>query len=218
MRIFEHVFFESLKARLGYVFGAVVAVMMACVVCAPQALARETVEMRDNNGEEWGVADDITRIHVNKLDAGTHEQVKGATMAIIERDGGKVIDEWVTDGSTHELDKVLNINTVYILREVKAPDGYDKVEDVVFTVDEKEGVGLNILSWDEERAELTNGYTVSLYDQHEDIVKKVTKPSSTRTVAPKTGDETPLAPVGALAGAALIAIVALQIAKRRMKD
>ena len=155
---------------------------------------------------------------MNKLDAGTHEQIKGATMAIIERDSGKVIDEWVTDGHTHELEKVLNVNTVYILREVKAPDGYDKVEDVVFNVDETEGVGLNILGCDEERTELTSGYTVSLYDQHEDFVKKVKKTSTTKTVAPKTGDETPLVPVGVLAGAALVAIAVLQVAKRRIKE
>lgn len=204
---------NSLKVRLALAFAAIAAVLLACTICVPQALAKQTVVMPD----DWGVADDITRIHVNKLDAGTHEYVLGAKMAIYNRDTGELIDEWVTDGTTHKLEKVLDVNVVYILREEEAPEGYDTVEDVVFYVDAEEGVGLNILSWDEERSELTNGYTVSLYDQHADIVKTKPADDRTRSATPKTGDMISLALIGGLVVVAAVATVVVLLSRRRMK-
>ena len=199
-------------ARIGAACLALAAALLACLLCAPQALAKQTVEMPG----DWGVSDDITRIHVTKVDAGTHEALKGAKMAIIERDTGVIVDEWTTDGTTHETEKLLDVNKEYILREIEAPEGYEKVQDTIFKVNEMEGTGITIIDPVPSSTELSEMYKVTLYDQHVSIVKEETRTVTTK--APKTGDETPLAPVGALAGAAILGIAVLQFAKRRIKD
>lgn len=203
-------------ARIGVVCMLMAAALLACMLCVPQAFAKQTIEMP----EGWGVSDDITRIHVTKVDAGTHEALKGAKMAIIERDTGVVIDEWTTDGTTHETEKLLDVNKEYILRELEAPEGYEKVQDTIFEVNEMEGTGITIKDPVPSSTELSEMYKVTIYDQHVSIVeeKTVTQKRAVSSSSPKTGDETPLIPVGALAGVALVGIVVLQIVKRRIAD
>ena len=47
-------------ARIGALCMLVAVALLACVLCVPQAFARQTIEMPG----DWGVSDDITRIHV----------------------------------------------------------------------------------------------------------------------------------------------------------
>ena len=199
-------------------------------VCAPPAFANQKMDAPTT------VSDDVTRVHVSKLDADTHEYVQGAKMAIIEKDTGAIVDEWVTGKSVHENEKGLNVGTVYILRELEAPKGYDKVQDVEFKVRETEGEGIEIVSQGSD-SELTESYKIALYDKaqpkEEEKVVKQTRPTpntpgentnvsqntaTTRAVAPKTGDETPLWLVGARVVVGLIAMGRVELPKRRMKD
>lgn len=186
------------------------AIMLSCAAFAPAAYANRQLDA------PTAVSDDITRVHVNKLDADTHEYVEGASMAIIEKDTGKVVDEWVTGSSTHATEKALNVGTVYILREVKAPKGYDKVKDTEFVINEIEGEDITILSGP---GELTESYRVNLYDKAQPVEKEIvvekTRPGSP---APKTGDETPLSLVVTLVVVAILAIGILEFSKRRIKD
>jgi hypothetical protein len=173
------------------------------------------------------VSDDTTHFSVNKLDADTQEYVQGASMAIINEATGEIVDQWVTGKATHSTDKALDVNVVYILREVEAPEGYEKVDDVRFEVNETEGTGITILSQGND-SELKESYVVNLYDKQKvvenEIVVTETKPTPTPTTstskapAPKTGDETPMTTVALLVGAGILAIVLLQLPKRRMKD
>lgn len=56
----------------------------------------------------------------------------GAHMSVLDEQGNTV-ESWVTDGKGHEISN-LKVGSTYILREVKAPDGYIKQDDVKFTV------------------------------------------------------------------------------------
>ena len=78
------------------------------------------------------VADNVTRLEVNKLERGSRDYVKGARMAIIEKETGTVVHEWTTDGTTQEVARELNVETHYILRELEAPAGYEKIDDIEF--------------------------------------------------------------------------------------
>ena len=203
----------SSRVRIALMMAFALAVMLCAVAVAPQAWAK-TVSAPIN------VSDDITRIHVNKLNEDTHEHVVGAKMAIIEKATGTVIETWTTDGTTHKTEKQLDVNTVYILRELSAPDGYDTVGDTEFIVNETEGTGITIRSKD-ERTELSGSYVVTLYDKaepgvQEKVVNKTRESKSTST--PRTGDETPLALAFALAGICAAAIVVLGVARRRIKE
>lgn len=176
-------------------------------------------------GAPTTVSDDITRVHVNKLDADTHEFVSGAKMAIIDEETGEVIDEWVSGSSTHEYEKgSLVVDRVYILRELEAPEGFSKVDDVRFVVNAQEGTGLTILSGTTGQYERTSANVIALYDKagviENEIVVTETRatPSNTTTkaAAPKTGDETPLMPFAMFAVAGIATILILQVPKRKM--
>ena len=73
----------SSRVRSALMMAFALAVMLCAVAVAPQAWAK-TVSAPIN------VSDDITRIHVNKLNEDTHEHVIGAKMAIIEKATGTV--------------------------------------------------------------------------------------------------------------------------------
>ncbi|MBQ9002448.1 MAG: LPXTG cell wall anchor domain-containing protein [Eggerthellaceae bacterium] len=194
--------------------GIILVVALAFVAAfAPQAFAVDNVQLN----APTTVSDDITRLHVDKLDADTHEQLAGATMAIINEKTGEIVDSWVTGKSTHENEKGLDVNVVYILRELEAPEGYDKVEDVRFVVNETEGTGITVLSQGSD-SELTESYKVSLYDKAKPIEREITVTKTPpNEPAPKTGDETPLAVVAGLVGAGLALIVILQLVKRAIR-
>lgn len=207
--------------RLGLALCAIALALFAlCFAFAAPAHAKEV-------GSEIGVSDDIARVHVTKLDADTHDYVSGATMAIIDKETGEVIDEWVTGAGTHAYEKgSLVVDRPYILREIAAPEGFSKVDDVEFVVNAKEGTGLTILSGTSGQFDLTESYKISLYDkadaiENEIVVTETTKPTTTptsKTPAPKTGDETPISTVMVLVGIGIIAIIALEVLKRRIKE
>lgn len=165
------------------------------------------------------VSDDITRLNVSKLNADTHEFVQGATMAIIDEETGEIVDQWVTGSSAHETNKTLDVGTVYILREISAPEGFEKVKDVRFQVKETEGSGVTVLSSGDD-SELVESYKFALYDKpiSSENEVTVTKTTTSTTVAPKTGDETPLSLVAGLMGLGVSAILILQLFKRRIKE
>ena len=202
---------------------ALLALILACTCFTSQAFANRTIDAPTT------VSDDITRIHVNKLDADTREYVQGAKMAIIEKESGLVVDEWVTGGSTHQNEKGLDVKRRYILRELEAPEGFEKVEDVEFEVDPEEGKGLIIYSQGKD-SELVESYKVNLYDKAKTIEDEIvvtetrgtsssnTTSGTTKNPAPKTGDETPLWPIIALVVVGIIGIGVLEIPKRRIKE
>lgn len=187
------------------------AALLACIVAVPQAFA-ENIQL----DAPTKVSDDITRLHVNKLDADTHEFVVGATMAIVNEETGEIVDSWVTDSSSHVNEKGLDVGVVYILREIEAPEGFDTVDEVRFVVNETEGTGITILSQGSD-SELTESYKVNLYDKKKPVEREIVVTKTTTTPSPKTGDETPLSVVAGLVGAGLLLIVALQLVKRGIR-
>ena len=214
---------------------ALLALILACTCFTSQAFANRTIEAPTTpNGERMTVSDDITRIQVNKLDYDTHEFVQGAKMAIIDKETNVPVFEWVTDGSTYQCDKGLDVNKVYILREYEAPDGFEKVDIVEFFVNEEEGTGITIVNPDLKNEEVDwvdySGYVVNLYDRAKPIEDEIvvtetrgtsssnTTSGTTKNPAPKTGDETPLWPIIALVVVGIIGIGVLEIPKRRIKE
>ena len=187
----------------------------------PQAFANKVIQAPTRpDGSTMTVSDDITRIHVDKVDEDNREFVVGAKMQIIDKETGKVVDEWTTDETTHEFEKGLDVNKVYILHEVSAPDGYGVIDDVEFVANETEGTGLTLVTTRDD-VELTDAYKVTLYEPRKAKEKVVTEErvkSNTvkQSQTPKTGDE--LLPVaGALAGCAIAACVVLLVSRRRIK-
>lgn len=72
-------------------------------------------------------------ILIRKIDADTGETLAGATLAILTTDGTE-IETWVSDVSAHVVTAPLAGGSTYILREISAPEGYNKAEDMTFVV------------------------------------------------------------------------------------
>ena len=65
--------------------------------------------------------------------------LSGADLQIVSSDGTKVIQQWTTDG----MEKSIAIDAGdYIFRETKSPQGYDKVADFHFSVDQTGNITL----------------------------------------------------------------------------
>ena len=78
--------------------------------------------------------DEYSKIDISKTDLTTGEEIPGATLQIIDKDG-KVLEEWLTDGEPHRVEK-LPVGEELTLREISAPDGYLVAEEVKFMLED----------------------------------------------------------------------------------
>ena len=159
---------------------------------------------------DGGVYDEATQLDVNKLDTRTHEWVEGAELAIIEKDTGREVVRWTSGKASKQLEKVLNVGTAYILRELKAPENYQVAGDVEFVIDDYGAVSITKGN-SNGNAELS-GTTITLYDTMLDaeVVDRVERPADGDLA--QTGDWLPIA---GLASVGLVALIVAIIACRR---
>ena len=73
-------------------------------------------------------------LSVIKKEAITGGPLPGAHLQVIHEATGDLIDEWISSDITHLL-RDLILGETYILREIKAPEGYVLAEDILFTVE-----------------------------------------------------------------------------------
>lgn len=98
-------------------------------------LTKPADDQLENNYYKYRVTDEEVDYKVAKHDVRTGELIKGATMQVIDQNND-VIDEWVTDGTEHTLDKTkLTVGNSYRVHEKSAPKGYYVMaQDVSFSV------------------------------------------------------------------------------------
>lgn len=223
--------YDARERKAPLLMAAAMACLLALCLSAAPAWASKviTTPVDPSTGEPLAIEDDITRLHVSKLEKDTREPVSGAQMQIKERDTGEVVDTWVTDGSVHEIEKVLDVGKPYVLEEVSAPEGYAKVSPIEFELNETEGAGVRVLSADNGEWWLYESYRLEVYDldlEHETVVherREGPPPSSSSSSsssvppskAPRTGDDTPVLIVGLVALAALAAVFATALIRRK---
>ena len=89
------------------------------------------------------VEDAKTKVSVSKTDVADGEELEGAHIQIILKEGifGKetIVDEWDSTKEAHVVEG-LKTGVEYILRETVAPDGYTVTTDTKFSIDEKGNV------------------------------------------------------------------------------
>ncbi len=171
--------------------------------------------------------------------------LSGATLRLSDADGNQ-IDEWVTDGNSHEVNGILTIGKTYTLHEVSAPEGYKLADDVVFTVsDDKVGAGENTvvtITMVDKKAETptteepttetptteeptTETPTTEVTTTEEPTTEITTTEITTQTTedkpekpdGPKTGDEAPIVPAAIILFVSLAACGVLVVRKRKNK-
>lgn len=90
--------------------------------------------LEDGSVTEVEMKDEYSKVEISKTDLTTGEELKGAKLQILNKDG-EVLEEWVTDGKPHLVEK-LPVGEELTLREITAPDGYEIAEDVKFTLED----------------------------------------------------------------------------------
>ncbi|MCH5280606.1 MAG: hypothetical protein J1E61_03990 [Lachnospiraceae bacterium] len=135
------------------------------------------------------------QVYINKVDAGSGQGLTGAKLAIKD-DSGKVIHSFESTGEPILLPSDLftappaGYIYLYTLTEVEAPSGYSLAKDIVFGIDSDGNV---LLKENENTFTKLENNTVVMKDvkteeDPDNPPSKVTNP-----LAPKTGDDTPLA-------------------------
>ena len=95
--------------------------------------------LKDSDGFSQTVTmlDVPTRVKISKADITTHEEIPGATLRVLDKNGN-VVDEWVSENTPHYIEAVLVAGETYTLEETLVPDnsGYVPANAVQFTVED----------------------------------------------------------------------------------
>jgi uncharacterized surface anchored protein len=149
-----------------------------------------------------------TNVEIAKVDENGNP-VKGAVLAIYDKNG-EPVETWTTNGTKHRITAKLIAGDTYTLKELKAPEGYEKAADETFTVEEKDIVGIN--QYVQGGIDMTDKKTTT-------TTTNKTTTNKTQTIAQgvKTGDPTTvgglIAMIAAAGGIAVLAVKRLREAK-----
>ena len=77
----------------------------------------------------------ITSVKISKVDIADGEELEGATIQLIDKGTGEVVEEWTSTNKAHEVTG-LTTGKTYILRETVAPEGYGITSDTTFELKE----------------------------------------------------------------------------------
>lgn len=143
----------------------------ASAASSTEVATTDSTLLTEEIAEAPGVSDEVTKLYVSKLDDTNHEFVSGAKLQIIEKESGKVVEEWTSVESAEGFERKLNVETPYILHEVSAPEGYELAEDTEFIIDAY-GI-LSITSGSD--AEKTSDTSLSLYDKKLGVTETTVK-------------------------------------------
>ena len=78
-----------------------------------------------------------TDVKIYKQDKDSKTNLKDAVLGLYKEDG-TLVEKWITDGNVKEFKKLEQGK--YILKEITAPSGYNKADDIKFEVTQKAGV------------------------------------------------------------------------------
>ena len=166
--------------------------------------------------------DDITKVQISKKDLTTNEELPGAELVIKDKDGTE-IDRWISTNEPHYVEKMPAGD--YTLTEITAPNGYKVAESIDFTVlptGEMQTVVMKDAREDTPTPTPDNTPTPDHTPQPTpNTTPAPAAPTATPTpllTIPKTGDNSPLGLLLAIAGISLAGLAVLVHKSPRRKD
>ena len=176
------------------------------------------------NGEvqTFEMFDDTIKVKISKVDITTNEELPGAELVIKDKDGTE-IDRWISTNEPHYVEKMPAGD--YTLTEITAPNGYKVAESIDFTVlptGEMQTVVMKDAREDTPTPTPDNTPTPDHTPQPTpNTTPAPAAPTATPTpllTIPKTGDNSPLGLLLAIAGISLAGLAVLVHKSARRKD
>lgn len=141
----------------------------------------DSTAVSENGNPLVVMIDDTTKVQISKQDITTGEELPGATLQIIDKDG-KFVEEWISTTEPHFIEAKLIAGEKYTLHETAAPDGYVIANDVEFTVN-SDGTVTEVVMKDDttkvkiSKRDITNdkelpGATLQIIDEDGTVVEE----------------------------------------------
>lgn len=170
--------------------------------------------------------DDTIKVKISKVDITTNEELPGAELVIKDKDGTE-IDRWISTNGPHYVEKMPAGD--YTLTEITAPNGYKVAESIDFTVlptGEMQTVVMKDAREDTPTPTPDNTPTPDHTPQPTPNTTSAPTPVPAAPTAtptplltiPKTGDNSPLGLLLAIAGISLAGLAVLVHKSARRKD
>jgi len=154
--------------------------------------------------------DDVTRVEIHKQNKETEKELKGAKLELMGPDG-KLVEEWTSDGSA-KVFKGLK-HGKYTLKEVEAPEGFKKADDITFEVTD-EPKTIKVYMYDEK-----DGKTVKEEKEKVKEKEKAEKEKDNKKEKVQTSDDNNVMPYVLLALALILAGgVAIKVKSKNDND
>lgn len=98
----------------------------------------------NDSGKETNVnmQDAPTKASILKTDE-SGKGLAGASLAVKDSTG-KVLEQWVSDGTAHVIEGLLTVGETYTLTEISAPSGYTLAQDITFTMEDEDVVEVSM--------------------------------------------------------------------------
>ena len=170
--------------------------------------------------------DDITKVQISKKDLTTKEELPGAELVIKDKDGTE-IERWISTNEPHYVEKMPAGD--YTLTEITAPNGYKVAESIDFTVLPTGEIQTVVMKDAREDTPTPTPDNTPTPDHTPQPTPNTTPaptpvpaaPTATpapQPIIPKTGDNSPLGLLLAIAGISLAGLAVLVYKSARRKD
>ena len=180
------------------------------------------------NGEvqTFEMFDDTIKVKISKVDITTNEELPGAELVIKDKDGTE-IDRWISTNGPHYVEKMPAGD--YTLTEITAPNGYKVAESIDFTVLPTGEIQTVVMKDAREDTPTPTPDNTPTPDHTPQPTPNTTPaptsvpaaPTATPTpllTIPKTGDNSSLGLLLAIAGISLAGLAVLVHKSARRKD
>lgn len=176
------------------------------------------------NGEvqTFEMFDDTIKVKISKVDITTNEELPGAELVIKDKDGTE-IDRWISTNEPHYVEKMPAGD--YTLTEITAPSGYKVAESIDFTVLPTGEIQTVVMKDAREDTPTptpdntpTPNHTPQPTPNTTPAPAAPTAPPTPLLTIPKTGDNSPLGLLLAIAGISLAGLAVLVHKSARRKD
>lgn len=141
----------------------------------------DAAAVSENSNPLIVMVDDTTKVQISKQDITTGEELPGATIQIIDKDGN-VVEEWISTTEPHFIEAELISGEKYTLHETAAPDGYVIANDVEFTVNSDGTVTEVVMKDDTTKVKISKhdittdkelpGATLQIIDEDGNVVEE----------------------------------------------